>query len=119
MPRSISVITNQKDELRAASDRSKYYSEAMFWIELNDAHSSQVKLNNYIIKNRIFMTRELEAGFTAVSVTLADALMDHRFWKEGLGHEYITSSIKKFEGLKDKIVEIEKLVQRRLLYDLA
>src|SRR5579863_4255167 len=49
----------QKDELRDAPDRFKYYSEALFWIDLNEAHSAQIKLNNYLIQHRIFMTPEL------------------------------------------------------------
>ena len=109
----------QKNELRAASDRLKYYSEAIFWIELNDAHSAQVKLNNYIIENRIFMTPELQDGFSAVSFTLAEALIEHRQWKERLGHEFLTSSVTKVNGLKERISEVEKAVQARLRYDAA
>jgi hypothetical protein len=113
------LTETQKDEMRSALDRFQYYSTAMFWIELNDAHSAQVKLNNYIIKHRIFMTPNLQASFTAVSHTLADALIEHRQWKEGLGHELLTSSITKFNALPDTIAEVEKAVQQRLHYDAA
>ena len=78
-----------------------------------------MKLNNYIIENRIFMTPELQDGFSAVSFTLAEALIEHRQWKERVGHELLTSSVTKVADLKERIAEVEKAVQVRLRYDAA
>ena len=114
------LSNTQKEEMRRAGDvgapgdRLRYYIEAMFWISLNDAHSAQVTLHNYIIENRIFMTKELHDGFSGVSDTLFDALLEHRQWKEGLGNGLQKASIDKFSPLQQKIDEIETAAKKRL-----
>jgi hypothetical protein len=69
-------------KLRDARDRSKYYNEAIFWIELNEADSSRTIFHNYLIENRIFMTQELREKFSAVDDVLSAALIEYRIATE-------------------------------------
>jgi hypothetical protein len=48
-----------------------------------------------------------------------ETLSEHRLWKECAGHEYLTSSVSKITQLNDKIAEVERAVQKRLLYEAA
>ncbi len=109
----------QRSELRAASDPGKYYAEAIFWLQFNDAQSAQIDFNNYIIEHRIFMTDELREGFRSVSNTISEALVEHKLWKQFGGHNDLISSTTKIKQLDEKINEVEQAVQKRLHYQAA
>lgn len=109
----------KRNELRAAPDHDNYYDETMFWLEFNDAQSAQMKFHNYVIEHRIFMTDERREGFSLVDSVIAEALVDHRLWRQLGNQEDLTSSANKINQLSQKINEVEQAVQKRLHYEAA
>jgi hypothetical protein len=110
---------HERDDFRSSADRMAWYQKYQFRKELHDASEAQRIFHNYIIENRIFMTKPLQTQFTMVAHTLATALVEHRLWKEGMNTKYYESSTGKVTGLKTQIEEIERGVQERLHYDSA
>jgi len=67
---------SEKDELRRAKDRTKYYIKVITWHRIVDA---RVKLNEYrvyLLKNGIFMPAELKGKFDALDSLIFDALIE-------------------------------------------
>ena len=50
---------HEKEELVAAPDRNKFYQEKIFWHELHDARSRINNLHNFLIYNKIFLSKDL------------------------------------------------------------
>jgi len=110
----------QKDALRKASDRGKYFSDAMAGIYLDDAKEKQRMLHNYLIEHRIFMTDELRKKFGAVDDSLSKALTSYVVGKDSKAWELVRSGQKEVLGnLKIMIDDVEQAIQERLHYEEA
>jgi hypothetical protein len=103
----------------ARSDRHKYYTDAMSWIELPAAEEAQRILNNYLIENRIFMTAKLADAFRLVSVDLALVNRHYRSHKQYGLPDSFTKSADRFALLPQQMQEIEQMIQHRLHYKQA
>jgi hypothetical protein len=112
------LLDFQKQELLAASDKSKYYTETIFWHKLGAAQESVRDLHNYILNNRIFLNVELSARLNKADEVLNGALIDSELSKEAKEHKLIYEA---YKNIKEKVTplidEIEQLVQKRLNYD--
>jgi hypothetical protein len=114
------LLDSQKQELLAAPDKFKYYTEAIFWHKLSAAQESVRDLHNYIVNNRIFLNVELSTRFKKADEVLYSALIDSEVSREANGRKFISEAHKKIkEEVTPLIGEIEQLVQKRLHYDKA
>jgi hypothetical protein len=68
----------QKNELKAARDKTRYFADAMMWHNLNDAGEAYVKFNDYLSKNGIFIPEPVKSKFLKFNELLYDALMERR-----------------------------------------
>jgi NAD-dependent DNA ligase len=110
----------QKSELRGAQDRLKYYEEASFWVELNDAKRARTELNNYLALNSIFMTETLRQQFREINMDLAGVIIDEEVfhWQPHNAGDYKSVS-DKTAHIADLFSKIESAVQKRLRYEEA
>jgi hypothetical protein len=112
------LLDFQKQELLAAPDKSKYYTETIFWHKLSAAQESVRDLHNYILNNKIFLNVELSARLNKADEVLNSALIDSEISKEAKEHKLIYEA---YKNIKEKVTplinEIEQLVQKRLHYD--
>ncbi|MBI3611342.1 MAG: hypothetical protein HY204_11675 [Nitrospirae bacterium] len=114
------LLDSQKQELLAAPDKFKYYTEAIFWHKLSAAQESVRDLHNYIVNNRIFLNVELSTRFNKADEVLYSALIDSEVSREANERKFISEAYKKIkEEVTPLIGEIEQLVQKRLHYDKA
>ena len=106
----------QKEELRKAVDRNKYYQDAIFWIDLSEAQTAQATFHNYLVENRIFMTDELRKRFGEVDKALSEALTAQEIGKDAGSGELLRESSAKVWQLTETLNAVETEVQRRLRY---
>lgn len=93
----------KKEVLASAPDRRlKIYSDAMEWLGLNDADRAQIDLNNYLIENGLFMTRELAEVISDVSRDLALVNNEYRLHKQYGGDKYFDRAMARFMSIQVK-----------------
>ena len=68
----------QKDELRNATDKGKYYLDAIMRHDLIRAKSACAAFHLYLTKNGIFILPSIKAKFSAFDDLLADVLMERQ-----------------------------------------
>lgn len=102
-----------------SGERNEYYLNAMQWVELAEAEKAQVRFHNYLVRNRIFMTRELHELFSAVDQMLYLSLNDQRTGKQFGVRESVLAAREKIKSVESSADAIEKAVQRRLHYEEA
>lgn len=100
-------------------ERNQYYLDAMQWVELAEAEKAQVRFHNYLVRNRIFMTRDLHELFSAVDKMLHLALNDQQTGIQFGGGNSVLAAREKIESVASSADAIEKAVQRRLHYEEA
>ncbi|MGA2589606.1 MAG: hypothetical protein ABSH32_06805 [Bryobacteraceae bacterium] len=108
----------QKEALRKlqdASDRRKYFTDAMAGINFDDAKEKQRIFHNYLIENRIFMTAELREKFGMLDRSLSTLLTNYSVQPAHSAQ----SDQEEVNRLKNMIDEVEQLVQERLHYEEA
>jgi hypothetical protein len=111
---------HQKRELEQL-DRSKryeYYSDAVFWIQVDEAHKALTEFHNFLFYNKIFLSSDLFKKFREIDSLLSAALLESRSGKQAKDNKLI---IKAYKDIRDKAEplcdEVEKLVQKRLHYE--
>jgi hypothetical protein len=108
----------QKNELRAAKDRLKYYEEAIFWVELGDAKHAQADLNNYLALNSVFMTESLRQQFSEINRALAELIISEEVAHgQGYSAELQKSISDNLAKISDVFGKIEPAVKKRLGYE--
>jgi hypothetical protein len=113
------LLDYQKEELRKASDRTKYYREALEWNRFCDANEKQTDFHNYLVEHRIFMTVELRQKFRAVDECLSTALHDYRAGHKLSNQTMVNSARKRVQDLRPVLDEVEQAIQKRLHYEDA
>jgi hypothetical protein len=107
----------EKQELLQKSDKLSYYKETIFWYELRDVEEAFFKFHNYIIKNKIFLTPELQEQFTKIDDVMWSAIVERKVGHEANDREMWSKAYKMIKDEVNPIRDvIEKLVQRRLHY---
>jgi hypothetical protein len=116
------LSATQKDGLRRrqeATDRQKYFIEAMAGVYLDDANEKQRIFHNYLIEHRIFMTDALREKFGAADQALSKALISYSLGKRAKNWEMTQSGQEEMGLLKDLVDKVEQAVQERLQYEEA
>ena len=111
---------HQIEELISSHDRNRYYSDRIIWHQIHDAKKRFYEFHNYFIRNRIFLTKELQDQFKKIDDLLWDSLISREVGEESKDRKMIHESYKSLKGNVEPIIlEIEKLVQKRLQYQEA
>jgi hypothetical protein len=107
----------EKQELRQASDKISYYGDRMFWHEVNDVEEAFWDFHNYTIKNRIFLTPDVQEQFAKIDDVMWSAIVERKVGQEANNRELWGKAYKKIRDEINPIRDIiEKLVQTRLHY---
>jgi hypothetical protein len=108
-----------QDDIRAATDRDKRYSEILVRKNYADAKEKHRLLNNYIIQNRIFLTKNLDVLFTDASKVLIEAVEFHRIGARSQQWKMQEDAFEKFKQLDQMLPTIQRAIQERLCYEAA
>lgn len=107
----------EKQELLQAGDKVSYYQNKIFWHELRVVEEAFWDFHNFIIRNKIFLSPDLQEQFTKIDDVMWSAIVERK-----VGHEANNSEmwVKAYKKIKEEINPIrnviEKLVQARLHY---
>lgn len=74
----IPLVAWQKEELRAASDRGRYYLDAISWHDLIRAQDACGKFHVYLLKNGIFIPPDIKKKFSDMDDLLAGVIGERR-----------------------------------------
>ncbi len=110
----------QIDDLIKNNDKNKYFQDRIFWQRLKEAKSKFSDFHNYVVRNRIFLSEELKEQFNKADDLMWDALITREVGEQAKDYKMIRESYKLLkENIEIIIIDIEKLVQKRLRYDEA
>ncbi len=111
------LIDTHKEELRAAHQKTELYQKRIFWYRVTNARKAHGEFHNYLIYNRIFLTRELFDKFEQIDDLITQALIElevtGRTRREPKGWREVKEQADKLQAI---VSEIETLVQKRLHY---
>lgn len=108
---------HEKEELISAPDKNKFYQEKIFWHELGDAKARINNLHNFLLHNKIFLSKDLFDGFGQIDILLYDMILEIESNHRERGYKSILPIWKRLNTDAQEIAgRIEKLVQSRLHY---
>ena len=67
----------QRDEIKAATKKTEYYIKAIFFHRYDQARAACRELHVYVLKNGIFMPRDMKEKFDKISDLVWKALVEH------------------------------------------
>ena len=110
------------DELKIlemdAHKRNDFFKEKLFWLKLNEANIAAINFHNYILDNKIFLTRDLFDQFDN-----ADQILTKSVRSRAIGEQVKEYSYDQYKKANEDLVkicgEIERLVQQRLHHEDA
>jgi hypothetical protein len=110
----------EKQELLQADDKMSYYQDKMFWHELRVVEEAFFDFHNYIVRNKIFLSLDLQEQFTKVDDVMRSAIVERKVGHEADDHQMWVKAYKKIKEEVNPIRDtIEKQVQTRLHYHEA
>ena len=110
----------EKLEYLSPADRNKFYQERVFWHELYDARSRINDLHNFLLHNKIFLSKDLFEEFGKIDKMLFDTVLEMESNHESHEHKSILPIWKRLNTEVQEISgNIENLVQARLHYPEA
>ncbi len=110
----------QKNELLETGDKTEYYKDKIFWVNLNKSKKVYSEFHKYITRNRIFLSPDLRENFMKVDGILWESLIKREIGEEAKDHKMIIEAYRDIrDQVSTKIEKIENLVQERLRYDEA
>jgi hypothetical protein len=119
---SVGFSESQKKQILRSSDpdeRREQCSQVLMYRNMFEAKEKQRLLNNYIIENRVFMTPELDALMSDVSLALATGLGSFEIGKRSHSREIEMEGFHKITNLNGKLPAILKAIQERLCHPAA
>lgn len=111
----------EKEELGQSSRKIDYYQKTIFWHDLEEVQNAFEDFHNYIIRNKIFVSPDLQAKFAEIDEIMWAAIVHMKVGK-GTDSQEISQEmhINAFKKIRDEVNpirdSIEKLVQSRLHY---
>ncbi|MFH1882557.1 MAG: hypothetical protein ABIL62_07600 [Planctomycetota bacterium] len=111
----------EKDELCQASRKLDYYQKTIFWHDLREVQNAFDEFHNYIIRNKIFLSPDLQAKFAEIDDIMWTAIVHMKVGKgsdsQEISQDMCINAYKKIRDDVNPIRDnIEKLVQSRLHY---
>ena len=110
----------EKKELLEAGDKLSYYRDKMFWHDLRVVEEAFFDFHNYIVRNRIFLSLDLQEQFTKADDVMWSSIVERKVEHQAADHQMWIKAYKKIKEDINPIRDaIEKLVQTRLHYHEA
>lgn len=107
-------------DLLKAGDKNSFFQEKIFWQRLGEAKEVFADYHNYIIRNRIFLSKELQEQFNEADTLMHEALVSKEIGHELKNFKMMNESYRKLkENIEQITNNIEILVQKRLRYSDA
>jgi hypothetical protein len=108
---------HEKKELLQSNNKQSYYQDKMFWHELRTVEEAFFDFHNYIMRNKIFLSLDLQGHFTKIDDVMWSAIVERKIGHEAGDHQMWVTAYKKIKEEINPIRDtIEKLVQTRLHY---
>ena len=108
------------EELKSAPDKNKFYQEKIFWHELYEAKKQINDLHNFLLYNKIFLSKDLFEEFKELDTMLYDTVLEIEGDHQDLVRKSIIPIWKKLnQDVQEIATRIETLVQARLHYPEA
>ncbi|MDD2706240.1 MAG: hypothetical protein PHU07_13040 [Acidocella sp.] len=105
----------QKDELRSAGEKNRYYGNVCSWKELNQATKALTEYNNYILLNDIFIENDVARKMSDVARELRMAAHFVESSLKGTGlPDYWTKAYQRQENAEKLIDELRQIVRARI-----
>jgi hypothetical protein len=106
---------SQKKEVRFADDKNRTYQAIAFWHRLHKVKTAFSSLKTFIAKNGIFLTPELEDGFSKIADLLYSAVVSKEVGHEAMDWKMQTESWAKIKDEADPLYKkIKSGIQNRL-----
>ncbi len=101
-------------------ERNKFYKERIFWHELYEAKSRIGDLHNYLLYNKIFLSKDFFEEFGKIDKMLLDIVLEIEENHESHEHKSVFGIWKRLNTEAQEIADrIENLVQEKLHYPEA
>jgi hypothetical protein len=111
---------HQKNELKEANDKGKYYMKALMGRYIDEAHDKHRLFLNYLIEHRIFMTDDLRTKLYGVQKALFSALTSYTIGERANDRELIRKGQDEMlNKMQTRIDEVEQAIHARLHYEDA
>jgi hypothetical protein len=72
----------EQEELKQATDKTRYYIERISWREIFEAKKAYGKFQIYFLKNGIFIPADLKVKFSELDDLIRGALIEHEVAKQ-------------------------------------
>jgi len=103
-------------------DRNAYYQLWKFWADITEAKSAQEDFNNFLVTNRIFMTKTLCEQFNEINRLMRSILIAEEMVKQ-MPHVQLVEVRKQLEidltKIQPLLPPLEEAIQERLHYGEA
>jgi hypothetical protein len=109
-----------KEALEKSRDRNAFYMKTIFWYDLQEAKSAVREFHNFMLYNRIFLSKDLKQEFQEIDKLLSSSLTQREIGEQARDWKLISEGYKGLGETAERIVaRIEKLVQKRLEFGRA
>jgi hypothetical protein len=109
-----------KEALKASSEKGLFYTKTIFWYDLREAKIAVNDFHNFMINNRIFLSKDLKQEFMEIDKLLSSAISKREIGEQARDWKRISEA---YEGLGEEanivVARIEELVQERLEFSRA
>jgi hypothetical protein len=107
----------EKQELRISTKKLDYYQKAIFWHDLDEAKQAFLDFHNYITRNQVFLSSDLQEQFMKLDNIMWSAIVKREVGQRADGQEVCISAYKQIrDDVSPVRDEIANLVQNRLHY---
>lgn len=105
----------EKTELRATSQKTKYFADKIFWYQLKDIRQSQRDFMFFLRRNGIFIEESMKNQFRELDDIIWNALREHQYNHQEKLHPRLSQSINKLLNESQPLIDkLELQVQQRL-----
>ena len=104
----------QKDELRAARDKTRYYTDTLGRRNLHSAHVKFMEFDAYLMKSGIFIPNPIKSQLTAVALLMHEAIMERRFPRSHNEPPDFDKGLELHQRGRAMLKDLESSVQTRL-----
>ncbi len=112
----------QKKRLRGSQERSKNFRSEVYWMRLGKAKEKLHDLRIFLMRNKIFLSRDLYKLFSRIESTLisADVSLEFPESNETPWHRRSSELYKNLtEELQKTVDELEEAIQKRLRFEVS
>jgi hypothetical protein len=115
----LTEFEQQEIRSKTGDEKQRALNQVLELKDINQARENQRLLQNYLIQNQIFMTKELQQIFTEVKDQLQRALSLYESGMECGDGSMKLDAFKLAEDARDKLPALERAIQERLHYGEA